>query len=139
MAFYLVRGRPDPKRLPELREKLAAGAFERWMPFGEALSASLERARFDHATGEAVWEEEDYCMPPLAMEREAVLDHYFTGLTVQRVNKGEGWARIAHLPSLWEAGAMTDDAEHPAPGRLIVEPSDEPAGPVCDFETGRCE
>ena len=139
MAFYLVRGRPDPKRLAELREKLVAGAFEGWRPFGMALSASLERARFDHATGEAVWEEEDYCVPPLAQEREAVLDHYFTGLTVQPVKKGEGWARIAHLPSLWDAGAMAGDAEHPAAGGRMVELSDEEAGPVCDFETGRCE
>ena len=56
----------------------------------------------DPATGEAVWEEEDYCTPPLAMERAAVLDRYFLDLRVERVEEGEGFRRIAHLPSLWE-------------------------------------
>lgn len=65
------------------------------------LSTALEGARRDPETGEAVWEEEDYCSPPLAMEREAVLDRYFSHVAVKPVHPGEGWASIVHLPSLW--------------------------------------
>jgi hypothetical protein len=62
---------------------------------------ALKGARLDPATGKAVWEEEDYCSPPLAMEREAVLDRYFQDLRVERVEEGRGWAAISHLPPFW--------------------------------------
>jgi hypothetical protein len=75
MAFYLVHARPRPEILEELQEKLAADAFVDLKPFGRALSKSLRNAR---RVGElAVWEEEDYCTPPLKEERAAVLDTYF--------------------------------------------------------------
>jgi hypothetical protein len=32
-----------------------------------------------------IWSEEDYCSPPLAMEREAVLDRYFTDIKVEGI------------------------------------------------------
>jgi hypothetical protein len=56
MAYYLVSARPLAPRMDDLEAKL------------------IERA---------VWEEEDYCRPPLAQEREAVLDHYFEELSVE--------------------------------------------------------
>jgi hypothetical protein len=71
-------------------------------PFGAALTKGLVGARLDLESGEAVWEEEDYCSPPLAMERAAVLDRYFDNLRVEQVSEGEGWRRIHDLPSLWE-------------------------------------
>ena len=71
-------------------------------PFGNALHYSLENARLD-PQGWAVWEEEDYCRPPLAQERAAVLDTYFTDLGVERVEKGEGWEEIETLPKFWES------------------------------------
>ena len=37
-------------------------------PFGRSLTYSLEHARL-RDDGYAVWEEEDYCAPPLAQER----------------------------------------------------------------------
>jgi len=40
--------------------------------------------------------------PPLAQERAAVLDEYFTELEVQRVDKGEGWKQINALKKIWE-------------------------------------
>ena len=70
-------------------------------PFGTALDDSLCNARRT-ADGTAVWEEEDYCRPPLAMEREAILDDYFTDLTAELVDVGEGWTQISDLPSLWD-------------------------------------
>jgi hypothetical protein len=71
-------------------------------PFGRALSRALNGARrADHST--AVWEEEDYCSPPLAQEREAVLDDYFEGIEVEEVEEGQGWERIESLPSLFRS------------------------------------
>lgn len=69
-------------------------------PFGRELTRSLRRARV-RDDGEAVWEEEDYCSPPLAQERDAVLDEYFTGLEWERVEEGEGWDRVRDLPPLF--------------------------------------
>ena len=99
MAYYLVRAKPRAARLQELEERLRAQAFVELEPFGLALTQGLRNARIE-ATG-AVWEEEDYCSPPLAEERAAVLDAYFDDLTVEPVAKGAGWRRIAALPRLF--------------------------------------
>ncbi len=100
MAHYLVRATPVVGRLAELRRRLTAGEIRRLRPFGPALDASLRRARLQ-PDGTAVWEEEDYCTPPLAQERAAVLDAHFTGIRVEPVPPSDGWARIGDLPSLW--------------------------------------
>lgn len=100
MAHYLVSARPIPGRLDELQTRLVEQAFVELEPFGRSLSASLEGAR-RLPNGTAVWEEEDYCRPPLAQEREAVLDQYFEDLSVERVERGGGWQRIAELPPLF--------------------------------------
>jgi hypothetical protein len=107
MAFYLVRARLHPGRTGELRERLARRAFAGLRPFGGSLTRGLMDARLDPDTGEAVWEEEDYCSPPLRMEREAVLDRYFAEIRVQHVREGEGWAKIASWPQLWDWTAPT--------------------------------
>jgi len=105
MAFYLVRARLRPERLDELQDQLARRAFEGLRPFGRSLTEGLMGARLDPSTGEAVWEEEDYCSPPLRMEREAVLDRYCAEISVERVSEGQGWAQIASLSPLWELRA----------------------------------
>ena len=102
MAHYLVRAKPVADRLDELRARLDGDQIRSLEPFGRALHHSLLNARVDH-DGTMVWEEVDYCQPPLAMEREAVLDHYFTDLTVEAVDEGAGWTRIEPLPRLWES------------------------------------
>jgi hypothetical protein len=99
MAHYLVRARARPEKLGELAERLAADAFVDLEPFGRALTRSLRGARIDG--DQVVWEEEDYCAPPLAEERAAVLDDYFDAISVERVAKGEGWRGIAALPRLF--------------------------------------
>lgn len=96
MAHYLVTARPtgDLDALARRFDEIG-----RMRPFGTSLERSLRNAR---RNGEvAVWEEEDYCSPPLAQERAAVLDHYFADVRVERVRRGEGWKRVAHLPRLW--------------------------------------
>jgi hypothetical protein len=100
MAHYLVTAVPVADRLDELRARLAADEFLVLRPFGHALTLSLRNAR-RVPDGTAVWEEEDYCRPPLAEERAAVLDDYFEQLDVERVESGEGWERIGELPLLF--------------------------------------
>ena len=100
MAHYLVTAKPIEDKLAALRALLDERAIVPMRPFGNTLHDSLSRARLD-AEGRAVWEEEDYCSPPLAMERAAVLDRFFTDLRVERVRPDEGWSRLEGLPSLW--------------------------------------
>jgi len=101
MAYYLVKAKAHKDLLTELRSHLDSGEIEQMQPFGRALQYSLENARLN-PQGWAVWEEEDYCRPPLAQERAAVLDTYFTDLSVKRMQKGEGWAQIESLPDFWK-------------------------------------
>ena len=102
MAHYLVTAQAITDRLAELKERLDAEEIRPLRPFGQALDHGLQNARLNEV-GLVVWEEEDYCHPPLAMEREAVLDHYFTDLSVKPVRQGDGWREIDSLPSLWES------------------------------------
>jgi hypothetical protein len=99
MAFYLVRGQPRAAKLSELEERLRGQAFVELEPFGRALTKGLRDARVEAAG--VVWEEEDYCSPPLAQERAAVLDSYFDELTVEPVAQGRGWQQIEALPPLF--------------------------------------
>jgi hypothetical protein len=101
MAYYLVQAKPVEELLPELRQRLDSGEIRVMRPFGQALQYSLENAR-QKEDGLAVWEEEDYCSPPLAQERAAVLDTYFRELDVERVEKNKGWKKIETLPKMWE-------------------------------------
>src|ERR1700758_3076337 len=99
MAYYLVRDKPKAERLPELDTRLGEDAFINLRPFGKALTQSLKEARIQR-DGTAIWEEEDYCSPPLAQERAAALDKYFDEITVEQVNAGEDWKRVNTLPKL---------------------------------------
>ncbi len=104
MAHYLVTATPIKHRLKELGERLGSGEVRKMRPFGGSLDFSLRYAR-TVKDGAVVWEEEDYCSPPLAAERAAVLDRHFTDIEVKRVKEGEGWRQIADLPPLWESKA----------------------------------
>jgi hypothetical protein len=99
MAHYLVRAKPKLERLRELSQRLEDKAFVGLRPFGKALTHSLENARRE-SDETATWEEEDYCSPPLAEERAAVLDLYFDEITVEPVNAGQGWEQIRAMPKL---------------------------------------
>jgi hypothetical protein len=99
MAYYLVRAKPKVERLHELQDRLRENSFIDLRPFGKALTHSLNQARIQ-TDGIAVWEEEDYCSPPLAEERAAVLDNYFDEIRVEQVKAGDGWERIKSLPWL---------------------------------------
>ena len=100
MAFYLVTAVPKYGSMEELGERLARDEFIAMQPFGRALTHSLKHARL-RRDGIAVWEEEDYCDPPLAEEREAVLDEYFHDVQVEPVDQAAGWREIEALPRLF--------------------------------------
>lgn len=100
MAFYFVSAGPKHDLIEELGERLEREEFIGMKPFGRSLTYSLRNARI-RRDGVAVWEEEDYCSPPLAQEREAVLDAYFGDLRVEPVAEGAGWAKIEALPRLF--------------------------------------
>lgn len=100
MAYYLVQARPIGNLLAELRQRLDSGEIRTMKPFGQALQYGLDHARLQE-NGFAIWEEEDYCVPPLAQERAAILDTYFVDLQVEKVNQTEGWKRIEPIPLLW--------------------------------------
>lgn len=99
MAHYLVKARPIPEKMEELRARIARGEIVKMIPFGRGLHNSLSDARLD-SRGWALWEELDFCRPPLKIEREAVLDEYFDTFKVEPVEQGEGWAQIRTLPRL---------------------------------------
>lgn len=105
MAHYLVTASPRQQLLDELQEKLARDEFLPLQPFGRALSYSLRRAR-RLPDGRMTWEEEDYCRPPLAEERAAVLDRYFDDLSVQPLVEGTGWALVEPLPAMFPSLAI---------------------------------
>ena len=101
MAFYLVQATPVTELMSELRGRLNSGEIRVMRPFGRALQYSLENARLQE-NGTAIWEEEDYCVPPLAQERAAILDAYFNELKVERVDQDKGWEQIESLPKMWK-------------------------------------
>ena len=99
MALYIVRAKPKEELMAGLRDKINSGKISKLRPFGEELQHGLENARI--YAGYAYWVEEDYCSPPLAMERESVLDHYFDDITVERIeSEEEGWNSIKDRPML---------------------------------------
>ena len=100
MAFYLVSAKPKRGRLDRLEQLLRERAFVNLTPFGRTLHKSLSDARLGE-DGLARWEEEDYCSPPLAQERDAVLDKYFDDIDVESVQPDEGWSRINDLEPLF--------------------------------------
>lgn len=101
VTFYQVKARPK-SNLIDLRYDLSHGNIRSLIPFGASLQYSLENAKLDEDNNHAVWIEEDYCNPPIAMERKAVLDKYFDNIRVQTViSKEEGWSKIQHKRSLW--------------------------------------
>jgi len=102
MAYYLVKAKVHKDLLDDLRKRLDRGEIKEMRPFGTSLQYSLDNARLDpQGEGWMVWEEEDYCSPPLAQERAAVLDTYFISLSVEKVSQGKGWEQIGSLPKLW--------------------------------------
>jgi hypothetical protein len=93
MALYLVRANPK-QNLHNLQKELESVSIAKLERFGETLSYGLSNTKKD-VDGNMICSEEDYCSPPLAMVREAVLDRYFTDIKVERIqNEQVGWNKI---------------------------------------------
>jgi len=100
MALYIVKAKPRKDKMESLRKELDSGRISKLEPFGEELHHGLDNARADD--NYAYWVEEDYCSPPLAMERASVLDHYFDHISVELVeSKERGWNKIRDKPAMW--------------------------------------
>jgi hypothetical protein len=90
-------------------KELNSGEISRLRPFGKTLQYGLDNAKIDSEDGYILWIEEDYCTPPLAMERESFLDRYFEDITVQLItSEKEELDRIANIPKLWAKYNGTD-------------------------------
>ncbi len=101
MALYIVKAKPRKDLMDNLRKELDSGSISNLRPFGEELHHGLYNARTDN--NYAYWVEEDYCSPPLAMERASVLDRYFDDISVEPVESDEqGWNKIRDKPALWQ-------------------------------------
>ena len=87
--------------MANLKQEMILGKISRLRPFVEELHHCLENARM---FGEYAYRvEEDYCSPPLDMERKSVLDRYFDNITVEQVESDEkGWDRIKNGPMFWK-------------------------------------
>lgn len=101
MAYYLVTAKPIQEKLKELKKNLEKNKYLHLKPFGEEVSKALTNAKWKDKNT-AIWEEEDYCSPPLNAERNAVLDEYFTDIKVENVERNEGWQKIKNLPYIFE-------------------------------------
>ena len=100
MTSYLVKATPKGN-IAKIRQDIDNGMIRNLVPFGKSLQYSLENAKLDNERY-AVWVEEDYCSPPLAMEREAVLDRFFDNIKVEVVSSEEdGWSKIRDRQSFW--------------------------------------
>lgn len=100
VALYIVKARPKKILMKNLRQELDSGSISRLRPFGEELQYGLDNARIENDY--AYWIEEDYCSPPLAMERASVLDRYFDEIAVEPVESDkQGWSKIKTKPAMW--------------------------------------
>ena len=106
MTVYLVKAKPKKNIMKDLHTQLGSGQISQLKPFGKVLHHGLQNAKIDddnNKDGYAYWVEEDYCSPPLAIEREAVLDKYFDDISVEKVDEAQrGWERIRSKPLLWQ-------------------------------------
>ncbi len=102
MAHYLVTAKPILKKIKSLENSLKNNEFLNLQPFGKAISFSLLNARLKE-NGLAVWEEEDYCDPPLKEEKFHVLKYFFEDINAKEIKEGEGWNSIKELPEMFPA------------------------------------
>jgi hypothetical protein len=102
MTYYLVSAKIKQGVAAEIRERIVDGSFINMKPFGKTLTRAMFQIRQDPVSGKVYWEEECHCSPPLAMERTAVLDQYFTEINAEQSSEDEGWAQISDLPVLWD-------------------------------------
>ena len=86
--IYQVRARLRPGAEAALLAKLTDGSVAGQRPDGAEIVAAMERAVLT-GDGQVEWSETCYCSPPLAHERETVLDHHFDGISTEEIGACE--------------------------------------------------
>ena len=86
--IYQVRARLRPGAEAALLAKLTDGSVAGQRPDGAEIVAAMERAVLT-GDGQVEWSETCYCSPPLAHERETVLDHHFDGISAREIGACE--------------------------------------------------
>ena len=97
--IYKVCAQLRPGTEAALLQKLTDGTVASQRPDGPEIVASMERAVLT-GDGHVEWSETCYCSPPLAHERETVLDHHFDGISTQEIGAYEqydGTPLMGHL------------------------------------------
>lgn len=86
--IYKVTGRLKKQSAGEFRRKLLDGTIGEQKPDGREIVAAMNRAVVT-ATGDIQWSETCYCDPPLAHERQTVLDHHFENISTEVIDAHE--------------------------------------------------
>lgn len=100
--IYHVQAKFRDDTATEFLAKLTDGTIAAQRPDGPEIVASMERAVVN-LEGRVEWSELCYCSPPLAHERDTVLDLHFEGLTTEPVDayaKYDGTPFLEHLREL---------------------------------------
>ena len=82
--FYDVKARLRKEMATELRRALLDDTIRDQKPDGQEIADSMQRAVVT-ADGAVAWSEMCYCKPPLAHERQTVLDRYFDAISIRPV------------------------------------------------------
>jgi hypothetical protein len=97
--IYKVRAQLRPGTEAALLHKLTDGSVAAQHPDGAEIVAAMERAVIT-GDGHVEWSETCYCSPPLAHERETVLDHHFDDISTEEISAYQhydGTPLMAHL------------------------------------------
>jgi len=86
--IYKVRARLRPGTEAALLQKLTDGTVASQRPDGPEIVASMARAVMT-GDGQVEWSETCYCSPPLAHERETVLDRHFDAISTREIGAHE--------------------------------------------------
>ena len=100
--IYQVRARLRPGAEAALLQKLTDGSVASQRPDGAEIVAAMARAVLT-GDGQVEWSETCYCSPPLAHERETVLDHHFDAISTREIGAHEryhGTPLMDHLRRL---------------------------------------
>ncbi len=80
--IYKVKARFKEESAGEFHSKLLDGTIASQEPDGPEMVDSMNRAVVKES-GEIEWSEQCYCKPPLAHERQTVLDDYFDDISTE--------------------------------------------------------
>lgn len=92
--IYKVTAQFKAASAAEFRRKLGDGTIARQQPDGQEMVDSMNRAVVTKS-GDVEWSERCYCKPPLAHERQTVLDHHFDHISAEVI---EGYLELAGRP-----------------------------------------